>query len=126
MLMKTRIEPVDFNYVEPKHWEIDRRLVNWGRSCWSGGGGGLSPMFRGVKPSQQWDAIETRIPVDTHDAMLIGKGVSKLPEPHAKALQWLYVHESTPKKGCQLCATNMQGLEQLIRDGRTMLINRKV
>jgi len=125
MLMKTR-ELVDFNYVEPGHRDIDRRLVNWGKSCWSGGGGGLSPMFRGVKPSQQWDAIETRIPVDTHDAMLIGKGVAKLPEPHAKALQWLYVHETSPKKGCQMLGTTMAGLELLIRDARQMLINRKV
>jgi hypothetical protein len=126
MLMKTRTPSVDFFYVEPHQVEMDKRLVNWGKSQFSGFGGGMSPMFRQVKPSQQWDAIETRIPVDTHDAMLIAKGVAALPEFHALALNWCYVLKSSPAKGMKLLSTNARGLEAFIRDGRQMLINRKV
>lgn len=125
MLMTVR-KYVDFSFVEPRHEEMDKRLQNWGRACYSGGGGGSHPMFRFVKPSQTWDEIETRIPIDRHDAMLIGKGVAALPEPHMLALNWCYVKRTTPTEGRKLCKTNFEGLAQLIRDGRTMLINRKV
>lgn len=124
--MKTRIEPIDFFYVEPHHREIDKRLANWGRSQYSRMGGGVSPMFRSVKPSQQWDAIETTIPVNQHDAMLIAKGIASLPTPHALSMQWCYVRKTSPKKGCELLRTNMSGLAQFIKDARTMLVNRRV
>ena len=125
MLMKVK-NHVDFNVVEPHHKEIDKRLINWGRSCYSGFGGGAIGMFKWVKPSQTWDEIETRIPIDRHDAMLIANGVAALPGPHGQALNWCYVQRTAPKHGCILCSTNMGGLAQLLRDGRTMLINRGV
>lgn len=124
MLMK--VKEIDFFYVEARHQDIDKRLANWGKFCFSGGGGGLNPMFRWVKPSQQWDAIDMVVPVDRSDAIKIAKGVAALPEPHALALNWCYVYKTSPKKGCQMVKTSLQGLEMLIRDGRTMLINRKV
>lgn len=125
MLMKVKTH-VDFNVVEPHHQSIDKRLVNWGRYCFSRRGSGATGIFKFVKPSQQWDAIETTIPIDHHDAIKIAKGVAALPKPHAQALNWQYVSRTSPHKGCRLLATNMDGLSQLIRDGRTMLINRAV
>lgn len=126
MLMKVKTPAIDFFHVELAHREIDQRLVNWGKFCFSSGGSGLNPMFRWVKPSQQWDAIDMVVPIDRSDAIKIAKGVAALPEPHALALNWCYVYKTSPKKGCQMVKTSMQGLERLIRDGRTMLINRKV
>lgn len=126
MLMKTRIEPVDFCYVSPEHREIDKRLVNWGRSQYSGGGGGHTGMWRWVKPSQPWDAVVTAVPVDRHDAMLIGKGIAHLPTPHALSLSWCYARKTSPKEGAKLLRTNMEGLFRFISDARTMLVNRKV
>lgn len=126
MLMKVKTPVIDFFYVEPSHQDIDKRLTNWGKFCFSTGGSGLNPMFRWVKPSQQWDAIDMVVPIDRSDAIKIAKGVAALPEPHALALNWCYVYKTSPKKGCQMVKTSMSGLERLIRDGRTMLINRKV
>lgn len=126
MLMKVKTPVIDFFYVEPSHQDIDKRLTNWGKFCFSSGGSGLNPMFRWVKPSQQWDAIDMVVPIDRSDAIKIAKGVAALPEPHALALNWCYVYKTSPKKGCQMVKTSMSGLERLIRDGRTMLINRKV
>lgn len=126
MLMKVKTPVIDFFYVEPSHQDIDKRLTNWGKFCFSSGGSGLNPMFRWVKPSQQWDAIDMVVPIDRSDAIKIAKGVAALPEPHALALNWCYVYKTSPKKGCQMVKTSLSGLERLIRDGRTMLINRKV
>lgn len=125
MLMKVK-SYVDFSYVEPRHQQIDQRLQNWGRASFSGVGCATNPMFRFVKPSQTWDEIETRIPVDRHDAMLIAKAVGVLPRPHMLALNWCYVKKSAPAQGQKMVGTTLEGLAQLIRDGRTMLINRKV
>ena len=126
MLMKVKTPVIDFFHVEPSHQDIDKRLTNWGKFCFSSGGSGLNPMFRWVKPSQQWDAIDMVVPIDRSDAIKIAKGVAALPEPHALALNWCYVYKTSPKKGCQMVKTSMSGLERLIRDGRIMLINRKV
>lgn len=126
MLMKTRPEPIDFFHVDPKHQEIDKRLINWGRSQYSGGGGGHTGMWRWVKPSQPWDAVITAVPVDRHDAMLVSKGIAALPSPHALALSWCYARKTSPSQGAKLLRTNIEGLFRLVVDGRIMLINRKV
>jgi hypothetical protein len=120
---------IDFNIVPPQHRGIDARLHNWGRWCNGGRGvSGTSPMFRLVPPppKQRGDVWEDNGRVDGADATVVAKGVAALPEPHRAALNWLYVRPCPPARACKMLATNMQGLAQLLSDGRQMLINRGV
>ncbi|WP_313082583.1 hypothetical protein [Pulveribacter sp.] len=120
---------IDFNAVPPEHRGIDERLHNWGRWCNGGRAlSGMSPMFRMVPPppKQRVDVWESEGRVDGLDATAIAKGVAELPQPHRTALNWLYVRPCAPKRACQAIGTSMQGLGQLLHDGRQMLINKKV
>lgn len=116
---------VDFSRVEDKHRAIHDRLVNWARWCRATGGNrGLHPMFRGYKSPQHWEAIDIPTQVDSLDAVKLEKAVAQLPEKHRFAVRWCYVYGTSPTKACQQAATSKEGLADLIRNGRQMLINR--
>lgn len=123
MLMRVK---VDFFEVEERHADIHRRLENWAVWCNGTGAPGVSPMFR-LYRADNWERSDvTSIVVDGLDAQKIAKGVAVLPAPHRGALSWNYIIRSGPRKACQKLGTTMEGLAQLVRDGRLMLINRNV
>lgn len=124
MLMKARAQ-VDFFEVEQKHMAIHGRLENWASWCYSSGGSGVSPMFRLYRPDN-YERVESLRVIDTLDAARVAKGVAQLPALHRGALTWSYILRSTPKQACKKLGTTIDGLALLVRDGRTMLVNRNV
>ena len=127
MLMKTNA--VDFHAVEEHQRAIDARLQNWSRWCRGGAYPAVSPMFRMVPPPPRVRGdIQSygREQVDPKDAALIAKGVAALPLKNRLAVQWCYVKPVSPRRICQEIGSSMEGLMQYLRDGRQMMINRKV
>lgn len=123
MLMKTRIEPVDFCVIEQKHEDIHKRLDNWGRWCQPGRGGSSAlPMFRLYRPDN-FERGPMGTPVDGTDAQRIAKALVQIPVKHRVALNWFYVKPVNPAKVCKVIAVSMEALAQHVRDGRQMLIN---
>lgn len=123
--MKTK--PVDFHAVEPHQRALDVRLCNWGRWCNGTSVSLTSPMFRMTPPPPRVRgelAYSAGQPVDRMDAAEVAKAVAALPGPHRSALNWSYVKPVSPRRACQAIGTTLEGLAQLLRDGRQMLINR--
>lgn len=127
MLMKTRIEPVDFHAVEPHQRAIDARLRNWGLWCNGSTAPMTSPMFRMTPPPPRvrGDIAYSCNNVDRMDAAHVAKAVAALPAPHRAAINWSYVKPVSPRRACQAIGTTMEGLALLVRDGRQILINKK-
>lgn len=115
---------VDFGYVEPAHADIDQRLQNWARWCRNRGSNGASPMFRLYRAPQHWQHAVTGEVVDTIDAARMQVAVGKLPEKHRQAIAWAYVKRNSPATMAREIGQTLQGLADLVRDGRQMLINR--
>lgn len=116
---------IDFFYVAPNHQEIHKRLENWARSCFSSGGSSASPMFRLYRPDN-YERGAIGLPVDHSDATKIAKGVAALPENHRLAIHWSYITGGSPTKARQRIGCTLDGLMQLIADGRQMLVNRRI
>jgi DNA-directed RNA polymerase specialized sigma24 family protein len=128
MLMATKLT-VDFHAVEDRHVEIDRRLKNW--ACWCRGSysPAISPMFQMVRSAARARGAEhtwALSAVDGMDAQRIAKAVARLPEPHRRAIQWCYVKPINPRRAAADQGTTLDGLALLLRDARTMLVNRRV
>jgi len=122
---------VDFNAVPEAHRQIDARLVNWGRWCHGPMRRDVSPMFRGMPREPQLRQPGDIAPelMDPMDAVKLAKAVAGLPEKHRAALNWCYVmdprsKEASPGRACKKLGTSLQGLADLLRDARQMLINR--
>lgn len=117
---------VDFSHVEPKHAEIDGRLINWARWCVNKAAGGQSPMFRMYRSTDIWSPpdVGTAKPVDAIDAARIQVAVTKLPTPHRLAVSWSYIKRSNPRKAARELGHSLEGLALLVRDARQMLMNR--
>jgi DNA-directed RNA polymerase specialized sigma24 family protein len=85
-------------------------------------------MFR-LYRADNWErayAAPTATAVDGLDAQRVAKAVALLPEPHRLGLSWYYVRPTSPAKACRQLGTTMAGLAQFVRDGRQMLINRRI
>ena len=125
MLMRVT-ETVDYCYVSLEHELIHARLLNWGRWVrvrphgWS-----THPMFRNAKTPRSFD-IDPHIStaLDTLDALLIERTVSKLPEKHRDALRWHYVRKADPAGMARKLGVSRAGLLDLVCDGRAMVGNR--
>lgn len=120
---------VDFSSVEPKHREIDGRLVNWSRWATVHARGFVQPMFKMYRPDNFDDDrgsydFDRPAPIDSADALLIEKAVCKLPEGHKLATVWFYRVRVQPVRACKALGVSRGGLAQLIRDSRQMLVNR--
>lgn len=131
---QNRIEKprVDFAAVPPSQWEMHDRLENWAKWCYgrTPRDSDTSPMFN-LHRSDAWEDREygaaTVVPIDKFDAADIAKGVAQLPEKHRKAIQWRYLMGCKNVKGkAQELAVSFQGLADLVKDGRQMLINKGV
>ena len=115
---------VDFSRVAQHHDAIDARLTNWGRWCHSPVGRKCSPGFELYRSSDQWAQDAGGQSVDGIDASRIQRHVTQLPVKHRLAICWCYVTRSNPRKAAQSVGESMQGLADLIVNGRQMLINR--
>ena len=122
---------VDFNVVAEAQRPMDIRLANWGRWCHGPMRRDVSPMFRGMPRDPQLRKPGDIAPelMDPMDAAKLAKAVAKLPEKHRAALNWCYVldprsKEASPARASKKLGTSLQGLADLLRDARQMLINR--
>ncbi len=128
MLMDIRLY-VDFNLVHEHHREIDLRLTNWGRWCCSRSGGvATSPAFRLYRSTEQWRGLQTGVSgsIDKIDAQRVQKAVQALPEKHRHAVNWSYVYRNAPVKMAKGLGVSLDGLQELVHQGRQMLVNRNV
>ena len=119
---------VDFSAVPEHQQDMHARLTNWGRWCHGSGHAQMSPMFRMYRSSDVYQhyGATTVEPVDVADAARIAKGVIALPENHRHAMSWYYVSPTSPVRACRSIGCTQEGLALFVRDGRTMLINRRV
>lgn len=119
---------IDFHVVDEKHHAIHARLLNW--AAWCSGGLGAPASAPGfelyVSPARAKAQSAGTPAVDRMDAARIAKGVYALPAPHRAALNWCYLKPVNPGRACREVGTNMAGLAQLVRDGRQMLVNRRI
>lgn len=117
---------VDFHLVPEHHLGIDAKLQEWAR--WvkvRPAGWHMSPMFREYRSKAwQWHAPEVRTPVNTLQALEIERAVSSLPEKNRSAIRWHYCFPSNPRGMARKLAVSMDGLADLVRVARAMLINR--
>lgn len=128
-MKRDSIRFIDFSYVEEKHRAIDLRLVNWSRWSTPRGASFIQPMFKGYRPDESMDDIQAQqrpLPIDPKDAARVEKGVCALPEKNREATVWAYRIGIRPLVMCRHLGVNKEGLALLIRDARTMLINRGV
>jgi hypothetical protein len=123
MLMATK-PIVDFHLVLPEHFAIHERMLNWARWCHSTGGRTVAPMFRLYRCPDHWNTTALPDVVDSIDAQAIQKVMSQLPIKQRKALAWCYVIRTSPSKAIRELGVSMQGLSDLIWQGRVMLVNR--
>jgi len=124
--------PVDFASVPPSQWAMHDRLLNWARWCHGATGERqrivTSPMFGLYRSSEvrREYGSETNIPIDHKDATRIHVGVAALPDKHRRALHWCYLHPKRATDMARELGLSLEGMAQIIRDARTMLVNRKV
>lgn len=122
---------VDFASVPPSQWQIHDRLTNWARWCRGRQGqfgDAGSPMFELFK-SDNWGRAygeETSLPIDSMDAQRVAKGVYALPYKHRKAIHWCYIKPRDAMRKARELAVSLEGLAELVREARTMLVNRGV
>ena len=125
MLMK--VQAIDFHYVEARHHAIDQRLREWARYVAVRQPSWVHPMWRkGRSNGRQWEAPVIRDEINILRAHETEKAVSALPDMHRSAIRWCYVYRTSPAKVIRDLGTTYEKLDQLVRDGRTMLINRGV
>ncbi len=122
-------EPIDFFIIEPSQLDMHRRLENWSRYV-SGGRGSWTqaPIWKlGKSNGRQWHQPEFRPSVDTLDGHKLEKAVAALPEPHRDAIRWAYVFTYiNPGKMRRHLGVTDSGLAKLVKDARSMLVNRRV
>ena len=117
---------VDFCYVPPEQEQMHERMGNWAR--WvrvRPHGWQTHPMWRQSRTPRSFD-IDPHISIalDTLDALLIERTVSKLPEKYRDALRWQYVLRADPAGMARKLGVSRSGLLNLVCDGRTMTQNR--
>ena len=117
---------VDFSLVKPEHREIDARLANWAKWSYSRHGGQSSPTFRLYRSTdaRRIDSDAKGPAVDAIDAQRVQKAVSALPTKHRQAISWAYIKPTNPRKAATGLGVTLQGLADLVTDGRQMLVNR--
>jgi DNA-directed RNA polymerase specialized sigma24 family protein len=124
MLMKTRIDPVDFHAVDQIHEVIHKRLENWARYVHVHGARWQASIWRmGKSNGRQWHPPELRPDVDTLDGHRLEKAIADLPQKHREAIRWSYYYKDSPARKARELAVSYEGLMTLVRNGRSMLKN---
>lgn len=118
-------EMVDFHIVEPAHLKIHDRLCNWALWANNRPASIVQPMFMLYRPDN-YERSDSGMVVDSLDAQRVQKGVAALPESHRQAVTWNYVAPCSPTRMARSLGESLDGLAELVRRGRTMLINRSV
>lgn len=114
---------VDLNHIPNDQKAIHDRLVNWARWAKPRQSFKTSPMFRWVKPSQQWEWVPTQSrPVDTADAQAMEQEVRQLPPQQRAALIWFYINPGSPKHTARKMGVTVEGLSALVNQGRMLLM----
>lgn len=126
---------VDFSAVSPSQWAMHDRLENWARWC-NGGSGetarteSASPMFSLYRSSDAKRAYgeETAVPIDKDDALKIHFGIvhPTFSPQCRRALQWCYLKPRNPSGQAREQGVSVEGLRDLVREGRQLLIDRGV
>src|SRR5205085_5329088 len=105
---------------------IHGRLENWSR--WVSvkrGSGKQHPMWaNALSNARQWHEPDIRDSTDLLDAQAMEKAVAQLPEKHKDAIRWHYVFRGGPLHMARKLGVSKDGLMELVRNGRQMLINR--
>lgn len=121
---------VDFNVIPEAHGEIHGRLLNWASWCrprHDSGYGDTSPMFRMYRSTararREYGAT-THVSVNKIEAQAMEKAVQALPQKHRAAIRWSYVDRKHPAAEAAGLGVSLQGLADLVRDARQMLVNR--
>ena len=119
---------VDFGYVEPAHREIDAWLINWARWSMNRAGNSCSPMFRQYRSTDanQVYGLLAAESIDVIAAQAAQKAVAHLPTKNRLAISWCYIKRNNPKQAAQSLGESLAGLAMLVRNGRQMLVNRRV
>ena len=118
---------LDFHFIPEGHRVIDARLVNWDRWVQVRPQAWCSPIWKlGRSGGRQWHEPEFRPACDTLDGMAMEKAVAALPELHKSALRWFYVYRYGEQKFRREAGLTRDGLVQVLKDARQMLINRRV
>ena len=121
-------DAIDFHEIRPQHLAVHERLLNWSRYVGSHRGSQPSPMFRNYRSSEVWQSTASAIPIDTLDGSAMEKAVFHLPEKHCAAVRWYYVYSARGcniHRMCRLLAVRQDTLNELVHDGRSMLVNRR-
>lgn len=124
-------EYVDFNVIPPQQVAMHIRLENWARFCRGGdkqAGKAGSPMFDLYRSSDARRAYgtETSIPVNKEDGAKLHGAVASLPDKPRRALQWCYLRPKAPGLESVRLGVTMEGLRDLILEGRELLTERGV
>ncbi len=117
----------DFHFVPEDQKAIDARLENWSRYVAVKSPSWVSPIWKlGKSNGRQWHAPEHRPMCDTLDGNAIEIAVRHLPELHMRAMRWFYVYRYSEQKFRREAGLTRDGLVQVLKDARQMLINRRV
>lgn len=117
----------DFHYVPSEHKAIDARLCNWADYVRVKFPSWVSPIWKlGKSNGRQWHAPEFRAACDVLDGNRLEIAVRALPEIHRDVIRWAYVHRYAEQRFRKQHGLTRDGLAQLLKDGRQMLINRRV
>lgn len=79
---------------------------------------------QGKSNARQWHAPVISDQVDSLDGQAMEKMVAALPDKHRSAIRWCYVECGSPIKIRQKLGLTGDGLRQMVRDARQMLVNR--
>lgn len=117
----------DFHFIPPDQKAIDARLENWASYVRVKSPSWVSPIWKlGRSGGRQWHQPEHRPMCDTLDGHVIEKAVYLLPELHRSSMRWFYVYRYSEQKFRRESGLTRDGLVQVLRDARQMLINRRV
>ncbi len=119
-------DAIDFFLIADGHALIHGRLEEWAR--WvkvHPHGWQTHPMFKGYRShAWQWERPEVQTPINTLRAAEMEKAVGALPEKQMWAIRWNYVFNGGPLVMARKLGVSMDGLQELVTQGRTMLKNR--
>ena len=117
----------DFHFIPDEQKAIDARLENWASWVRVKSPSWVSPIWKlGKSNGRQWAQPEFRPECDTLDGMVMEKAVYMLPHIHRDSLRWFYVYCYGEQKFRREAGLTRDGLVQVLKDARQMLINRRV
>jgi len=117
----------DFHYVPETHKVIDERLSNWAAYVQVKSPSWVSPIWKlGKSNGRQWHEPEFRPACDVLDGNRLEIAVRALPDVHMRSLRWFYVYRYGEQKFRREAGLTRDGLVQVLKDARQMLINRRV